>query len=188
MENITFLNLEYFFLLIYNFFTGNHAVTMPISLNEFWINLSRVSTVVSLLLLSVILYAYLKLRNIRHSEKKKYQEILIRESPQERHDARWEKVEQLIASENENDWRQAIIEADVMLDDMLKNMGYPGDTVGERLKAIERSDFETLNDAWEAHKVRNEIAHGGLGYHLERRRVQSAIGMYRNVFKANFLI
>ncbi len=188
MNEITFLNLEYFFLLIYNFFTGAHIVAAPEHIRAIWKTFSFFSTFISLLFLSVAIYSYVRLRAIRRDEVKKYGYVPLVESPRERHDPRWQRVEALMSSLNENDWRQAIIEADVMLDDMLKGMGYPGDTLGERLKSIESSDFETLNDAWEAHKIRNEIAHGGLDYHLDRRRAQHAVNLFGNVFRANYLI
>src|SRR5690606_1487074 len=72
-------------------------------------------------------------------------------------DHRWFDIVQKIDSENPSDWNVAIIEADKILDDLMKKMGYPGDNLGERLKAVERSDFLTLDSAWQAHKVRNSI-------------------------------
>ena len=41
-----------------------------------------------------------------------------------------------IASPNPNDWKLAIIEADIILDDALKQYGYVGNSLGEKLKSI----------------------------------------------------
>jgi len=188
MEQINFLNIEYFFLLIYNFFTGSKGAELPVHIYNLWITYAKISTLIVLFLLSVSIYSYIKLRGIRYKEKKFYKEVLVKESAEKVRDSRWDHVEQLVLSDNENDWRQAVIEADVMLDEMLKNMGYAGDTLGERLKSIEGSDFETLNDAWEAHKIRNQIAHAGSDYHFDRRTAQHAINLFRNVFRANYVI
>jgi hypothetical protein len=52
----------------------------------------------------------------------------------------------------------AIFEADKLLDHALKNRGYPGETMGERLKSA-RSSFMNNDAVWQAHKLRNRLAH-----------------------------
>ena len=103
------------------------------------------------------------------------------EQPEE--NTRWKHVELLMKSHNPSDWKQAIIEADVMLEDMLDKVGYPGVSIGDKLKNIEESDFETLDKAWEAHKVRNRIAHDGSGYKFPYDEAARVIGLYHDVFK-----
>jgi len=88
-----------------------------------------------------------------------------------------------INSDNPNDWKQAIIEADIMLDDVLTKLGYRGDSIGDKLKRAEPADFSTLNEAWEAHKVRNQIAHSGSTYPLNQHEANRVIQMYRKVFE-----
>jgi len=66
---------------------------------------------------------------------------------------------------------------------MLTRSGYHGDGVGEKMKGIERSDFNTLDKAWEAHKIRNSIAHGGSDIILTKRTAKKAIDLYRQVFE-----
>ena len=95
---------------------------------------------------------------------------------------RWEHIEELMTRTSENDWRQAIIEADILLDEMLAQMGYSGDSIGDRLKRAEESNFANLNQAWEAHKVRNTIAHSGSQFVLTRDEARRVIAMYKRVF------
>ncbi len=113
----------------------------------------------------------------------KVEDVLV---PQK--NAAWQRVMELSESDNPSEWKLAIIEADAMLDRMLKGMGYPGDTVGDRLKAIERSDFTSLDDAWEAHKVRNRIAHEGGDFLITGRETRRVILMYKRVFEEFRLI
>jgi len=87
-----------------------------------------------------------------------------------------------IATDDPHRWQLAIIEADIILDEMTQAMRVPGENLGERLKNIERSDFFTLDLAWEAHKVRNQIAHAGTSYTLTRREAKRIIDLYREVF------
>lgn len=97
--------------------------------------------------------------------------------------ARFEHVLELIASENPGDWRVAIMEADIMLDNLLQSMGHDGETLGDRLKLVEKSDFATLDLAWDAHKVRNRIAHHGSDFILTHREAKRVIDLYRQVFE-----
>lgn len=101
---------------------------------------------------------------------------------------RWENALKHIESPNPNDWKQAIIEADIILDDLLTKMGYRGESVGEKLKRVEPGDMKSLNDAWEAHKVRNQIAHEGSGFTLDQHVARQVLYQYRNVFHEFYYI
>jgi hypothetical protein len=96
---------------------------------------------------------------------------------------RFEVVEKHMGSDNPAEWRLAIIEADTLLEEMVKRMGYEGSTLGEMLKNIEQSDFNTLNEAWEAHKIRNQIAHQGSSFLLTKREAKRVVQMYERVFR-----
>ncbi|MES2213570.1 MAG: hypothetical protein V4473_01875 [Patescibacteria group bacterium] len=96
---------------------------------------------------------------------------------------KWDRVLQHIESNNENDWRLAILESDIMLSDILDNLGLPGETMGEKLKAVEKSDFQTIDAAWEAHKIRNQIAHEGADFVLSQREARRVIELYRAIFE-----
>lgn len=103
-------------------------------------------------------------------------------------DKRWQNILNNLNSSNEGDWRLAIIEADIILDDMLTRMGYHGDGVGEKLKAVEPSDFKTLQSAWDAHKVRNNIAHSGSSYKLSKAQAAKTIDLFKEVFEEFYFI
>lgn len=79
--------------------------------------------------------------------------------PREERNARWEGVKKRMASNHPSDWKLAVIEADSIMDELLKRMGYEGINMGERLRQIEPSDFDSLQAVWKAHKLRNRIAH-----------------------------
>lgn len=96
--------------------------------------------------------------------------------------SRLEEVYAHIASEHPNDWKLAIIEADIILDSVLKDKGYAGASLGERLRSITPSQLASIDDAWEAHKVRNQIAHEGADFVLTKRIAEETINRYRRVF------
>ena len=125
--------------------------------------LSPFSTVLSLLLLVGIVYCFVRIEQIVRATKHE-DEVHGKSShgngaiEQDLSKKRWERVLSHQSSEHESDWRLAVLEADVLLDEMVTGMGYHGDSLGEKLKAIEKSDFTTLDSAWEAHAIRNRIA------------------------------
>ena len=100
---------------------------------------------------------------------------------------RWENVIRHIESANQNDWKQAILEADMILDDILTGMGYRGESVGEKLKRVVKGDFTTLDEAWEAHKVRNDIAHTP-NFNLTQHDALATVNLYKKVFEEFFYI
>ena len=103
-------------------------------------------------------------------------------------DERWVQVLEYVNSENQNDWKQAIIDADSILDEIVSKAGYVGETLGERLRGIEKGDFLTLDEAWEAHKIRNRIAHDGAAFQLTKREALRVIELYRKVFEEFFYL
>jgi hypothetical protein len=70
----------------------------------------------------------------------------------------WNDVLRHIESPREGEWKFAIIEADKIVDDVLKSR-FPGDTMGERLMNIDKTKLLSIDGLWEAHKLRNRLAH-----------------------------
>ena len=129
-----------------------------------------------------IVYLYQELVKLRTIERKLlYPEIISTDSPAV--NSHWERILNHVDSMNENDWRLAILEADIMLGGLLDTLSLPGDTIGDKLKAVEKSDFTTVDNAWDAHKIRNEIAHSGLSFNLNQREAKRVIDLYRTVFE-----
>lgn len=150
---------------------------------EIW---TVLSLILSFLLIIAIVYTYIRYNQMNAlaaeqiaTEERLYQELHGTGSA----NSRWEDVEQHIASDNPTEWKMAIIEADVMLEEALDSAGYAGTTLGEKLKSASPTSFETLDDAWNAHKVRNQIAHGGTDFVLTKKIAQETIVQYRRVFQ-----
>ena len=71
------------------------------------------------------------------------------------------------------------MEADNILNDLLVDRGYPGLTVAERLSA---ANFNTLDLAWAAHKIRNRIAHDGSRFVITERIAKNTFDLFKAVF------
>ncbi len=188
MEYIRFLNLDYLFLFIYRLLTGRVFATIPEELISLWATIKIISLFVTLFLLTGIIYSLIRIYRIRKEEREELGTLSVHETPEERKNTRFERINELLASEHPSSWRQAIIDADVLLDEMVTVMGYHGESLGEKLKQIERSDFKTLDQAWEAHKVRNTVAHSGSDFILTHREARRVIDLYKQVFEEFFFI
>ncbi len=97
--------------------------------------------------------------------------------------ARWLEIQMHSDSTNPNDWKLAIIEADIMLGQVLTKAGYAGGTIGEQLKSISTNTVNSLQDIWEAHKVRNQIAHEGADFILTQKLARDTILRYQKFFQ-----
>jgi len=152
-----------------------------------------VSFLVALFFLIGIIYSVEQLKHIREKEKEKYD---LKVEPAYEADvkgnavlaSRWAQIQDHVSSDNPSDWRQAIMEADIMLDDVLTALGYQGDGIGEKLKRVVKGDMKTLDEAWEAHKVRNQVAHEGSAFPLTKYEANHVINMYKKVFEEFFYI
>lgn len=89
-------------------------------------------------------------------------------------------IQGYLSSTSEALWRIGILEADNLLAEVLREKGYPGETVADMLK---EASFKTIQLAWDAHSVRNRIAHEGSDFQLTEREAKRAFTLYESVFR-----
>lgn len=177
---------------------ANH--TAPVWLLNFWDIIKFAGTFVSLAIILAITFILLrstelsKKRHAKDEAKEKEMGQRLGEAgilpvtavagadPMKLENLKWKRVLENSESQNPSDWRLAIMEADIILEELLTGLGYSGDTISSKLKKIERSDFTNLDKAWQAHKVRNVIAHEGSDFELSHRETRRVINLYRDVF------
>ncbi len=144
-----------------------------------------ISFIISLIFLIGIAYAITRLniflskvRRVRKAAEIKV--FNIKKIPEETRAMRWEAVMSHLNSENQGDWKLAIMEADNIYDDLFAKMGYPGKGLGERLKYVDVSGFKALNDVWEAHKFRNRMVHEAATHQIDQEEARRVIGLFEN--------
>ena len=164
--------------------------------DSFWTGLFTFSLIISLVFAIGIVYSMLRVRQIRKAEARFYAQqplsSIARRTFGEDTDSfgggesefeeRWRSILSHVNADNTNDWKQAILEADVLLDTIITRRGYTGDGIGEKMKQIKRSDINSIEDAWEAHKIRNRVAHEGSDFELTQREARRVINLYEKVF------
>jgi len=181
-------NIEYWFRLLYECFHGSCYGSPGITglsawLANLWLWIIVVGYVLSVLALLVIIYSTVRIFELRKHEEEYYETLLLAPDTKTGSHPRWEHIQKLVEGESPSEWREAIIEADIMLEDLLTERGYDGAGVGEKLKAADPAHFKTLQDAWEAHKVRNQIAHQGSSFGLSEAITQRTVAHYEAVFR-----
>lgn len=98
------------------------------------------------------------------------------------YDARWKEVKEHLGSLRDAEWKFAVIEADKMTESILEQAGFGGETLGEKLKGIDKSRLPSIDALWSAHKLRNLIVHDP-DYHVQQRDAREAIGNYEKVLR-----
>ena len=134
--------------------------------------------------LATIIYCFIVMVGLKTKTEEEFNNHFVRRDTQvalnSRKD-RWGKVTEAITSANDQLWRAGIIEADTMLEEVVDDMGLFGDTFGEKLKQINRSQVSWIDAAWEVHRLRNVLAHEGGRYRLNQREAYRAYKIYESI-------
>ena len=96
--------------------------------------------------------------------------------------ARWEEILRHLSSFREGEWKFAIVEADKLVNDVLKSAGFEGETIGEKLKSISVEQLQNINNLWEAHKLRNLVVHDS-EFKIKHTEVRRAIEQYEKALR-----
>lgn len=190
--NVPSYDIPGFIILFFTWLFNLLPLLVPL-IQKFLSYLVVISLPASLMLLVGIVISTERLKAIRKKEEAIYNkkvEVAFNETAKgdPGMSLRWKKITEHMESENENDWKQAILEADIILGEILEKMGYQGDGIGEKLRRVEKADFHTLDQAWEAHKIRNIIAHEGASYTLTQYEAKRVTALYKQVFEEFFYI
>jgi hypothetical protein len=171
----------------FHFITSDQAISLGKAIMAF----------MTMFFITVIIYAAVRLFEIRKKEHEHlHHEILeyarhkeeyekrLREKVGGSKNERWSKTLDYLFSQHSSDWKLAIIEADAMLEDLLDQLGFIGENLGDKLKSANQKTFPQLTKAWEVHTIRNKIAHEGLAFELSHYEAKRVIAEYEDIFHA----
>ena len=83
-------------------------------------------------------------------------------------------IEKLASSDNIIELKHAVMEADKLVDKVLRLKGYGEGTFADRLKKAEQyTDRKVYQDLWDGHKVRNRLAHDES--HISENELKGAV-------------
>ena len=179
------------------FFTG-HTGAFEGTLKNIVGSLIGLSIPVSIMLFIGIVISVERLKKIRNKEHELYNAHVedayvapasgVTAHTNQDNIVRWRKILAMVDSTNQNDWRQAIIEADIILDEIVTAANYAGVDLGSKLRGANPADFKTIKLASEAHFIRNRIAHDGAAYPVSQHEAKRVINNYRQVFEEFYFI
>lgn len=95
---------------------------------------------------------------------------------QEWYQAQWRGIEQQF-EDGAAGRALAVLNADKLLDKAMRDHGYKGQTMGERLKR-HPGQFGDINAIWNAHKLRNKIAHEN-GFNVSPEEARRALNQLK---------
>jgi len=149
--------------------------------NIWWIE--ALSVIVTIALIVGILILMGRLHWLESRVEKWKHVILEADANKARTKRSWKDIERHFFSGNDNDLKVAIIEADKTLDGALRDAGIIGANIGDRLKNAKLSQLPNLEYVWQAHKLRNQIAHDE---HMELKRdtAERALTIYRQALES----
>ncbi|MBI4121407.1 MAG: hypothetical protein HY470_00410 [Candidatus Ryanbacteria bacterium] len=144
--------------------------------------ISGTVAVISIVGIAYVLSQIWKLR-ARHVEAVLAHEARVAVPPQARSYALdWSAIRLRLNTATDADAALLIIDADALADRILRELGLPGETMGERLITLGDQKFKEIDDLWDAHKLRNEIAHEG-AKNITYSDASWALDKYERAFK-----
>ena len=95
---------------------------------------------------------------------------------------RWQKIMQRLDADDESEHKLAIIEADALLDEMLKRMKLAGDTVDDRLGKVNSLMIPSIEELKIAHQKRNSIVYD-VDYRLNLQETRRVLLAYQKALE-----
>lgn len=181
----TYLNMEYVFDKIASYAKPFlDAITNP----NTWTTIGTISALISILSLVIIIFSIVRMYEIQAFDKEEIEHeinhALAKDKERDRLlNPEWKYVLTLVESPNESDWRVSIIEADTMMEEALKERGLVGNNMSELLEEAKLNGYPSVQNAWDAHLVRNKIAHEGQNFVISQVEARRVIKLYQNVFE-----
>ena len=94
--------------------------------------------------------------------------------------AKWQSI-QAVSKSGASGLRNSVLEADKLLDYVMKQQGYPGETMADRLRVAQK-EFSNRDAVWRAHKLRNSMAHD-IDFDLVKSQAMGALNDFERALK-----
>ncbi len=145
--------------------------------------LKVLSIIVSIALFISIVVLIIKIRkNIKKSLEMIMASVETPVLPKKEINKKWDSILEKVESDDMDRNKLAVIEADKILDDLLKRIGYKGEDMGERLKQLTSAQASNINELWQAHKLRNQIVHNP-DFELTHSQAKRTIEIYQRAME-----
>jgi len=151
-------------------------------------NIKSIFGILTFIFMALAIFSYIKAHLLvkAHREHERHKGEHPKEHGETEHGAEqgenswetvWQEIKNFAESIRDSEWKLAVIEADKVVDDALKAKGLPGDSMGERLMMIKPNELLSLQDLWDAHKLRNLIVHD-TSYNVTHEQATAAVDSF----------
>lgn len=94
----------------------------------------------------------------------------------------WRGIMNRLEKKSDSEYKLAVIDADMILADIIDKLGFSGKSLGEQLDQITDVTLPSLAKVREAHAVRNDIVHDP-DYKLGLDQAREVLKIYEDAFK-----
>ena len=94
----------------------------------------------------------------------------------------WRKIIARLNMASEPEQKLAVIEADNIMNETLKRMGFAGNSLAERLTKLTSATLPNIEDLQAAHKVRDKIVHDP-NYGLSLEETKNVLGVFEKALR-----
>jgi len=153
------------------------------NLSTIWFVVKIVFLVLDVLLLGIFIFALNKSWQFRPKLKpflKKPKKVPVFNT--EIFKEHWNNILESLKTDTPEARKFAIIAADALVDDVLKNLGYKGESTSDRLAQLSSYGFPLAEKLLQAHRIRNELAHTP-GFDITPQDARVLIEIYEKFLK-----
>ena len=151
--------------------------------NSMWVaDIKWLGVFLTLIFGSLVVLVIIKLQLIDKLLKTVGNFLLTTAFPKRQLNKSWQKILLRLNKNDEANLRLALIEADNLFDDLLKQMRLPGESMADRLKYLDSSQVSNIDEIWQAHKLRNTIVHNH-EYPITRNEIEFGVKAYEKALK-----
>lgn len=93
----------------------------------------------------------------------------------------WLQIQKRLLSPDQNDWKLAILEADHILNEILKISGYLGARLEDKLDLITEAQLSNVDEIMNVHKIRDKIS-GDPSFAVTQEEAREIIDVYKKSF------
>ena len=137
--------------------------------------------IISLILLLGIIYLAIR-SHFLIFQAEKWSDILNIKNLSRRRSLRgWRQILKRLHSSDQVQWKLAVMEADRILDEILKMAGYKGESMDERLEAMNEAQLSNLEQIKNAHRIRQQISQNP-DFQITRDEARGIIKIYSQAF------
>lgn len=94
---------------------------------------------------------------------------------------RWQEIEEMLNRPGEMNYKLAVMEADKLLDFVLKSMSMSGNDMGQRIR-FASFKYRRLKKVWWAHVLRNQLVHEAT-FSLDHATARRAIKTFERALR-----